>query len=198
MPRAFTEQEARKIRQQLRGQAEQLFATHGVVKTTVEQLATTAGIAKGSFYKFYPSKEFLYMELLEIAQDRIREPLLEGHGGERPEFERRIRQMFQALCDEPLIMLMGRETEFMTVTRKLPPDYLHQHQLRDRQFLQQIIERWNNRREPPSLDVLAARITLLVMLGIHRNFIGQRLFPHAVDAAVVSLADCLLTDDSHV
>ena len=41
------------------GAAEQLFATQGFVKTTVDEIAATAGVSKGLVYDHYVSKEEL-------------------------------------------------------------------------------------------------------------------------------------------
>lgn len=37
----------------------------GMRQTTVDQLVEAAGISKGAFYKFYSSKEMLFLDLLE-------------------------------------------------------------------------------------------------------------------------------------
>ncbi len=190
MPRAFNENERTNIRHHLRESGRRLFATTGVVRTSLDQLTSAAGIAKGSFYKFYDSKELLFMELLEESQNRIRAPLLKGRASSRRMFEQLLRNLFDDFCADPLMMLMGREVEFQTVVRRLPPDYLPRHQKDDQDFLDALIERWNTIAVPPKRDVVAARITLLVMLGTQRDFMGARLLPHAVTAAITGLGDC--------
>ena len=49
------------------GAAEQLFATHGFAKTTVDEIAAAAGVSKGLVYDHYPSKE----ALLGAVWDRL-------------------------------------------------------------------------------------------------------------------------------
>ena len=84
MPRAFNDREERQIRARLRKDGRKLFAARGVLKTSIEEIARSAGIAKGSFYKFYGSKELLFFELLEETQNEIRAPMLdETPGGAR-------------------------------------------------------------------------------------------------------------------
>jgi len=41
------------------GAAEELFATHGFARTTVDEIAARAGVSKGLVYDHYPSKEAL-------------------------------------------------------------------------------------------------------------------------------------------
>ncbi|MBC7317986.1 TetR/AcrR family transcriptional regulator [Candidatus Bipolaricaulota bacterium] len=64
MPRPFTEEERELLRQRLIAAGRELFARFGLRKTTVDELAQKAGLAKGTFYLFFPSKEALYAEVL--------------------------------------------------------------------------------------------------------------------------------------
>lgn len=53
------------------------FETAGLRKTSVEDLTKAAGIAQGSFYMFFASKEELYYELLLEEEQRIRNTVLD-------------------------------------------------------------------------------------------------------------------------
>ncbi len=64
MPRRFNDDEEARIRVALHTAGRAIIGSRGVRKTTVEELARAAGIAKGSFYRFYPSKEALALTLL--------------------------------------------------------------------------------------------------------------------------------------
>ncbi|GAB4307339.1 MAG: hypothetical protein Kow0097_07390 [Candidatus Bipolaricaulota bacterium] len=77
MPRALTETEREAIRARLVEAGRELFARYGLRKTTVEELARAAGIAKGTFYLFFASKEDLYVELLLQELPRLVQRLLE-------------------------------------------------------------------------------------------------------------------------
>ncbi len=191
MPRAFNDNELTAIRARLRDEGARLFAETGVIKTSVEHLATRAGIAKGSFYKFYDTKELLYFELLEDAQNRIRAPLLTGTARSRGAFEKRLRALFAQICDDPLVQIMGREAERIAITNRVPPKRLLAHQTQDQQFLDALITRWNMKKSPPKRDAVAARITLLMMLSLQRGFFGDRLFGPAVDVVISTIGDCL-------
>ena len=62
---AFTEEQNEKIRNDLICEARHCGITIGMRKTSVEQLTNAAGISKGSFYKFFDSKELLFFAVLE-------------------------------------------------------------------------------------------------------------------------------------
>ena len=53
---AFTDYETDQLRKALLKETRRCAVTLGMKKTSVEQLTKAAGIAKGSFYKFYESK----------------------------------------------------------------------------------------------------------------------------------------------
>lgn len=62
MPK-FSDREKERIYDKLREEGEQLFVQHGLRKVTVDELSRATGIAKGTFYHFYESKEHLFMDI---------------------------------------------------------------------------------------------------------------------------------------
>lgn len=77
MPIAFTAEQQHSIRQSLRETALELVKSTPLRNIKVEQLTTAAGISKGAFYKFYPSKESLFYELLRQLHEDIFSPALQ-------------------------------------------------------------------------------------------------------------------------
>lgn len=65
MATAFSPQERERIRDSLLDAALKSAATQGMRHATVDGLAREAGISKGAFYRFYPSKEHLFLSMLE-------------------------------------------------------------------------------------------------------------------------------------
>lgn len=62
---AFTDEQNERIRKDLIREARRCGITVGMRKTSVEQLTEAVGISKGSFYKFFDSKELLFFAVLE-------------------------------------------------------------------------------------------------------------------------------------
>jgi AcrR family transcriptional regulator len=73
----FTDEERRQIREDLIDAGRELFSKYGLQKTTVRELTEAVGIAKGTFYRFFDSKEDLYVEVLMRDRERIAGPILE-------------------------------------------------------------------------------------------------------------------------
>lgn len=51
--------------------ARKLFATRGFVETTIDDIATKAGVAKGAFYHHFSSKEEIFARVLETIQAEL-------------------------------------------------------------------------------------------------------------------------------
>ena len=200
IPRAFNKQESVEIRTSLKANAHQLFVSQGVLKTSIEQITSAAAIAKGSFYKFYASKELLFFELLEETQNAIRTPLItiksKQQTPDRQQLERLLHKMFEQISNDPLIQYMGQDKELLAIRRKVPAETLIAHQQDDQDFIDALIMRWNNKAKPPLRDVVAARMTLLLLISLKQDFLGPRLLTHAVSSAVVSLADCFFSSET--
>ncbi|MEO1250810.1 MAG: TetR/AcrR family transcriptional regulator [Pseudomonadota bacterium] len=195
MPRQFSDHEQTDIERRLLEAGAAFFRTKGVRKTTIDELADAAGIGKGSFYKFFDTKELLYFEILERKNEEIRKPLLESKVGEsanpKAALSKRLRSLLFSIHEEPLFRLIGDDAEFRAVVRRAPPERLRAHERLDQKFLDQMIERWRGPGARPKRDVLAARVSAAVLVALRRDFFGERLFPIAIDAAVESIVACL-------
>jgi AcrR family transcriptional regulator len=51
--------------------AEQLFLARGIEDVSIDDITRAAGVAKGSFYRYFPSKEALVRSLLADARTRV-------------------------------------------------------------------------------------------------------------------------------
>lgn len=71
----FTEEQQNEIREKLFCAGIEYLKTYGMQRMTVEKLAAAAGIAKGSFYNFYRSKEEFLFALSEYAGSKMNEML---------------------------------------------------------------------------------------------------------------------------
>jgi AcrR family transcriptional regulator len=81
VPRGFTEQEKINIHMRLIQAGREAFGRYGIKKTNVEELSEKAGISKGAFYGFFPSKEDLYFAVIrhyESGQHEAMTALLSG------------------------------------------------------------------------------------------------------------------------
>lgn len=57
--------------------AYEIFAEKGYKNTNISEIAKKAGMAVGSFYKFYSSKEEIFLQIYVRENDRVRSKLME-------------------------------------------------------------------------------------------------------------------------
>ncbi len=81
MSSAFTEEQQNQIREQLFEAGIRLSKELGVQRMTVSKLAAAAGIAKGSFYHFFESKEAFILALCGYAGQKTQEMFMRRLNG---------------------------------------------------------------------------------------------------------------------
>jgi len=127
---AFSENEKKLIKAKLNDVAQVCLGKYGVKRTTVEQLAQMAGISKGAFYIFYPTKEILFFNVFEEYQKSVIEAAtsklsktvtLNVQG-----FSELIYGLFQNMR-QSFIMNIIQQQEFDYLIRKLPVELITSH-----------------------------------------------------------------------
>ncbi|QAA76162.1 MAG: Transcriptional regulator, AcrR family [Candidatus Bipolaricaulis sibiricus] len=105
MSRPMTVAERQAVRARLLRAGRELFARYGLKKTTVEELAQAAGVAKGTFYLFFPSKEALYGQVLLDEVPRLVARLVERSFGATPD----IREALVRFQEEVVALIESDE-----------------------------------------------------------------------------------------
>ena len=185
MAKAFTEREVDIILQNLKAAARRYAASRGVRKTTVDELAQEAGISKGAFYKFYPSKEMLFFEILEDMHTEIytaSAEVLKKNCGNAP--ADRAAEAVLAACEvmaaSGMMDFMERDAAFLL--RKIPAAVQERHYHSDEVHIKQLL---TNAGLTPSggMELAAATVRGLFLTVSHRDNIGQ-LYPQVLDTLV--------------
>lgn len=171
MPKAFDEKERQTIRSQLMAAGLKRFAKEGVRSVRVEDICRDAGIAKGSFYAFFPSKEELFMTIVDEREVRHKADMLafaETAEGSQLERGARFFDMLLAKIEtDPVLGLILAHGELAYLMRKLGPERMQQAQDSDRAFVEEVASRWVGRPLDPA--ALLGLMTLMLSLAMSRN-----------------------------
>lgn len=193
MASAFTNEEREKIHKALIASAKEMASKYGMKKTSVEQLAKSAGISKGMFYKFYPTKELLFFEMLESMHSEIygnaekvlkeRTDLSEG---------KRLSEAFMSAINTVgsygLMDFWENETQYLL--RKIPGDILEKHYHSDEEHISRLIKISGINISLPS-DVVSALVRALILTISNRSQIGK-YYPEVLKILVHSVCDRLI------
>lgn len=200
MARSFSQQERNRIRDRLMTEGKELFTRYGLQKTNVAELTEAAGIAKGSFYSFFPSKEALYFEIFRREEQQLRERVVETLNPEEPltrdRFRLFLKQAFRLIEENPFIRRIYLHEDYDRLIRGLPQEYHDEHTTEDIDYLRPLIERWQAagnmiRKEP---GIIISVIRALFVVTLHRDQLGEEYYPATVDLLINCLATGLIPE----
>lgn len=107
MPNAFTEEGSKRIRQELILAGIRLSKELGVQKMSVEKLTAAVGIAKGSFYLFFGSKEDFILEVAAYASEETQKMLLKKLNGRTQMSAHEFMEFFNEYLHSDLDLMNG-------------------------------------------------------------------------------------------
>lgn len=175
MPKAFSEHEKEVIQQRLMAAGEQQFASYGFKKTNVEELAQAAGISKGAFYLFYPSKESLYMDVIENAETHFRHRLLDAVEQSGPSPRARLYHVLEQaflLWKEIPVLRLFTSGDFYSLMHATPPEQIQQHMTSDLVFMRELVARCRQQGIPLQVEAeeLSRMVYALLFAHLHEDF----------------------------
>jgi AcrR family transcriptional regulator len=174
MPRAFNEIERERIKARLVESGKRAINRSGIKALVVDDVARDAGISKGSFYSFFPSREDFILSVFEAWEVEYRGELIreitEGSGTARE----RIAGFFKGALDmidrEPGLSRMGFK-EIERLIEALPPGRVARHQANDERVLEKAFADWAERGLIDSgvLGALPGIPAALFAMAIHKE-----------------------------
>lgn len=143
MPRGFSDEQMTNLHQKLVEVAFEKLHNTGIRKTTVEDLARAANISTGAFYKFHPSKEALFFDVYEIAEEKLKMELMTVLQNQtqitKQDLQRACRELIKSETMQTLLQLM-RKDELEYMLRNIAPDRVASHLKKDEEFLHSLFE----------------------------------------------------------
>lgn len=192
----FNESEKEQIRNCLLTKGKELFIQYGLAKTSIDDLVQACGIGKGSFYKFFSSKEELFYVILQ-NQEEITKKLIGEHLQRDLPPKELIASFFHVafeLADEnPLLQQWFQDDEYERITRKLPKhliqDFSADNDKKGVLFVQTLIQRGVITEQDP--EVINGVMRAILMLRLYKEQLGTDLFPKIMDLVIDYIADGL-------
>ena len=182
---AFTEEQNETIRRDLIREARCCGVTVGMRKTSVEQLTEAVGISKGSFYKFFDSKELLFFAVLEDIHTECfaaAQKSLQENAAIDPAI--RAAEAVLAVCrrlsDTGDMVFIEHDAKLLL--QRLPDDIKNVHYHDDETHIRLLLEKYDlvpNR----GISLAAATVRGLILTVSHKEQIGE-LYPQVLETLV--------------
>ena len=182
---AFTEEQNETIRRDLIREARCCGVTVGMRKTSVEQLTEAVGISKGSFYKFFDSKELLFFAVLEDIHTECfaaAQKSLQENAAIDP--ASRTAAAILAVCrwlsETKAFVFIENDAEFLL--HRLPEEVKTAHYHDDETHIRLLLEKYDL---VPSrgASLAAATVRGLILTVSHNEQIGE-LYPQVLETLV--------------
>jgi AcrR family transcriptional regulator len=200
VPKRFTAAEKQWIYDKLVEEGKARFESVGLKKTAIEDLTKAVGIAQGTFYTFFQSKEELFFLILMREEEKIRQHLLSGPYTEgrltKTKFLTFLRDALALLDRSPLLKQLYLE-DMEHLLRKLPPNVLEQHLQNDQDVFAPLIVRWQEAGWMKRMDVavILGMLRALVLLTFQQKLIGEEVYDQTLDAYMQMIAESLIMEE---
>jgi AcrR family transcriptional regulator len=178
MPKGFTEREKEVIRARLIQEGYKQFTAHGLKKTSIEELAAAVKISKGAFYLFYESKEALFMDVVEEAEQRSRQAIFAAIDLPGPSPRARLLGVlttgFAMLKTIPMLQFFTG-SDYDLLLRRVPAEKVRAHLASDRLFLDELVGRCQQAGIPIRVrpEEMASLLYALVLSSMHADDLSQ-------------------------
>ena len=182
---AFTEEQNETIRRDLIREARCCGVTVGMRKTSVEQLTEAVGISKGSFYKFFDSKELLFFAVLEDIHTECfaaAQKSLQENAAIDP--ASRTAAAILAVCrwlsETKAFVFIENDAEFLL--HRLPEEVKTAHYHDEETHIRQLLEKYDLMPNC-GISLAAATVRGLILTVSHKEQIGE-LYPQVLETLV--------------
>jgi len=205
MPKGFTEQERKIIKDNLIEKGTDLFGTYGLKKTNVEEITNAVSIAKGSFYSFYSSKEELFLDILQQTEKKlikeIQQLLKNMKKNPKETFKDFIRFHFRAPKEQPIIQQIADKNTRDYLIRKLQNNPNLKQVLQTYEYIPQFIKMWQKNGFIINKDpqILSGILKSLFTIGLDEEtvvYIGKEKFPEIIETLIDIIADYMIISKS--
>jgi AcrR family transcriptional regulator len=193
MPRAFSTSERARIRDRLIAVGKKALNLGGIKFLVVDDVAREAGISKGSFYSFFPTREEFILEIFESWEAEYRGALLaeisEGKGTTRDRLTRFFQGAFEILEREPGLAKLGFG-EIERLMEGLPPERIAAHQAADKATMEGAFARWAGEGllDRGILPALGGLVPALFAIAMHKADFPAGSFEPAIKILSEALA----------
>lgn len=118
MPKIFSEEDRENIRLHLLQNGRSMLEKKNYNSISVADLAAESGIAKGTFYNFFPSKEAFFYEVMLLIRDENRKEILQF--AKNPSKEALIEMLYKRYTNTKTVYDYFEPEELKIIFRKLP------------------------------------------------------------------------------
>jgi len=194
MPKAFTQSQKDQVKLNLLKKGRELFIKYGLKKTSVDDLVKAAGIAKGSFYNFFESKEALFLAVHEASEEKLRTDLMRKLEETKEPGEKLrvfLKSSFIILEEDPLMLAVFGRGELKSFSGFLSSKQYEEHYRENIVFMKDLIQRWQEEGIIQQVDAEVAGhlIASAFFIYLQKETLSTEMYARVTDM----LIECLVS-----
>lgn len=181
-----------------------LFSSKGFKDTNVAEITKMAGMATGTFYNYYSSKDTLFMDIYLEENEKLKKNIIASLDLEADPINIMREMMylnFEGMSSNPIL----KEWYNKDVFNKIEQSYREQNGLDHVDFLYdsfiEIVKKWQNEgkvRNDINTEMIMAIFGALINIDTHKEEIGLKYFPQVLEYlaefTMSGLMDCSKKD----
>ncbi|MBN1500378.1 MAG: TetR/AcrR family transcriptional regulator [Spirochaetes bacterium] len=181
MPKGFKEEQIKNIRESLLDAARISFSQSGYKKMSIRDLTGQTGIALGTFYKFFKSKEELFFNLLISESNKLEnriKSLIEEESRSSSLIEKAAEIILEELEKNKILEEILFGSELKMIFDSLGEEQIVMHKEKSIKMIMDVMEKSCKKESLASCDAkLAAKsLRAVFFLYFHKNEIGRDEF----------------------
>ncbi|UZQ50039.1 TetR/AcrR family transcriptional regulator [Clostridium kluyveri] len=165
----------------------ELFSSKGFKDTSIAEITKMAGMATGTFYNYYPSKDKLFMEIYLEENVKLKRNIMESVDLEASPIDVMKKIMFlnlKGMTSNPIL----KEWYNRDVFNKIEQSFREENGFDCVAFLYdnfiEIVKKWQiegKMRNDIDAEMIMAIFSALVNIETHKEEIGLRYFPQVLE-----------------
>lgn len=201
MGKAFSKKELTEIKERIFVESERIFTEKGLKRAGLQEITSSAGIALGSFYRFFVSKEQLFVEILNrynaetlvVQTETLKRQIHEGKFC----VEELIQATFDTYKKKPVyLMIFEKNEEYDYLLSKLSDDNIKENILNFKVILNYLFDEAEKHwtfAPNYSRDVVAGLVQYMFIGLVNRKIIGEKLVEEVIKANALIIRNYLET-----
>lgn len=188
MPK-FSDNELRIVQQSIYEKGKQLFIELGLKKTSIEDIIQAVDIGKGTFYKFYNSKEELYFEILKKEESNyqlVAESVVTSDKAGPELMTMLIKELLSFYQSNLFLQLFFERKELSLLLKKVPLEEVLLYSDEQRLKFVRLTEVLINEKRMGDIkpEIVEAMIRSILILSVHKQEIGKEVYPEVMEYMV--------------
>lgn len=196
MPKSFSEQERKIIRQSMIDITASLMKTKGIRQITVDEITRGANISKGSFYSFYNSREELFWDIIKTQERDLIDEIIDISKQEG-DIRSKIRHiLYDVFLRKNWLIYFLPESDFQYITRKLPPELLEADREQAFASVRTILSLSRLEDSPANIELLLTMMQILRLTETNFIYQSQQNKQNVQHILVEGIVDYLCNTDT--